>query len=55
MLREVDRAPDERVSLEARQDSLLKLIGELLQSNEELRQKIARLEAESIGSALIAD
>jgi uncharacterized small protein (DUF1192 family) len=51
MLREVDPAADERVSLEARQDSLLKLIGELLQRNEELRQKIARLEAENAGSA----
>lgn len=55
MLREVDRAPDERVVLEARQDSLLTLIGELLQSNEALRQKIARLEAESTGSAHTAD
>ncbi|HVU44507.1 MAG TPA: hypothetical protein VHD85_00180 [Terracidiphilus sp.] len=30
--------------LEARQESLLKLVGELLEKNEQLRLKVARLE-----------
>jgi hypothetical protein len=39
-------AKDEIVSLEARQEQLRVLVGELLRTNEELRQKVARLEAQ---------
>lgn len=45
--REGGRAPEEIVLLEARQESLLMLIRDLLKSNEELRQKLARLEAQA--------
>jgi hypothetical protein len=38
------RAPEEMALLEARQESLLKLVGELLEKNEQLRLKVARLE-----------
>lgn len=40
-----DRAPADVESLEARHESLLKLVGELLKKNEQLRMQIARLEA----------
>lgn len=39
-------AHEELVSLKQRQERLLVLIGELLQTNEELRLKVARLEAQ---------
>jgi hypothetical protein len=39
-----ESARDEIVSLEARQEQLLELVGELLRTNEELRQKVAVLE-----------
>jgi len=38
------RAPEEIGLLEARQESLLKLVGELLEKNEQLRMQVARLE-----------
>jgi hypothetical protein len=44
-----EKASDEIVSLEARQQQLLVLVGELLRTNEELRQKVVRLEEQ--GSA----
>ncbi len=44
MLRTASPAPEEMVLLEARQESLLMLIRDLLKRNEELRQKVARLE-----------
>jgi hypothetical protein len=37
---------EEIVSLRERQKQLLVLVGELLQTNEELRQKVARLEVQ---------
>lgn len=37
---------EELLSLKQRQERLLVLIGELLQTNEELRLKVARLEAQ---------
>jgi hypothetical protein len=37
-------AREEIASLKMRQEQLLVLVGELLQTNEELRQKLARLE-----------
>ena len=43
---ETRRAPEEFLLLEARQDTLLTLIGELLQTNEALRLKVAQLEAQ---------
>jgi hypothetical protein len=45
MLNEAGRAPEEMVLLEARQESLLNLVGELLAKNEQLRMKVARLES----------
>jgi hypothetical protein len=39
-------AREEVVSLKARQEQLLVLVGELLRTNEDLRQKVARLEAQ---------
>jgi hypothetical protein len=39
-------ASEEIVSLKARQEQLLMLVGELLRTNEDLRQKVARLEAQ---------
>jgi hypothetical protein len=47
-------AREELLSLQARQESLLVLIGELLQTNEELRSKLARLEARSENAPLPA-
>jgi hypothetical protein len=44
MLNNAGRAPEETVLLEARQESLLKLVGELLAKNEQLRMKVAQLE-----------
>ncbi len=44
MLTDAGRAPEEMELLEARQEGLLQLIGELLRKNEELRMKVARLE-----------
>ena len=46
--REGGRAPEEIVLLEARQESLLMLIRDLLKRNEELRQKLARLGAQDV-------
>ncbi len=40
------RAPEEVLSLQARQERLLALIAELLESNERLRMKVAQLEAQ---------
>lgn len=40
-----DSAPADVDSLEARHESLLKLVGELLKKNEQLRMRIAQLEA----------
>jgi hypothetical protein len=45
MLKNADRAPADVDSLESRHESLLKLVGELLKKNEQLRMQIARLEA----------
>ena len=39
---------DEAIALEARRQQLLELVGELLKTNEELRQKVARLEEQQI-------
>jgi hypothetical protein len=39
-------AGEEIVSLKARQQQLLVLVGELLRTNEDLRQKVAGLEAQ---------
>jgi hypothetical protein len=50
--KENSRAPEEIALLEARQESLLALIGELIQRNEELRLKLARFEAESAPAQL---
>jgi hypothetical protein len=47
VLKEVGRAPEDFLLLEARQEGLLTLIGELLQQNEELRMKVARLEGQA--------
>jgi len=44
MLKNAERAPGHVDLLEARQESLLRLIGELLEKNEQLRMQIARLE-----------
>jgi hypothetical protein len=44
MLNNAGRAPEEMVLLEARQESLLNLVSELLAKNEQLRMKVARLE-----------
>ena len=44
LLNHTGRAPEDVVLLEARQESLLKLVGELLAKNEQLRMKIAQLE-----------
>ena len=44
MLNNAGRAPEDLVLLESRQESLLMLIRDLLRRNEELRQKVARLE-----------
>jgi hypothetical protein len=52
MLNDAGRAPEEFDSLEARQESLLKLIGELLAKNEQLRMKIARLEAMTASASI---
>jgi hypothetical protein len=44
---------EEIVSLRERQKQLLVLVGELLQTNEELRQKVARLEVQdAVGSCV---
>ena len=50
--KDAGRAPEEIALLEARQESLLALIAELIQRNEELRLKLARLEAESAPAQL---
>jgi hypothetical protein len=50
--KENSRAPEEIALLEARQESLLALIADLIQRNEELRLKLARLEAESAPAQL---
>lgn len=50
MLKDAGRAPQEMVVLESRQESLLKLIGELLEKNEQLRMKVAELEALAPGA-----
>jgi len=42
---QADRAPGEVDSLEARHESLLKLVGELLKKNEQLRMQVERLKA----------
>jgi len=39
-------ASEEIDSLKARREQLLELVGELLRTNEDLRQKVARLEAQ---------
>jgi hypothetical protein len=52
--KENSRAPEEIALLEARQESLLALIGELIQRNEELRLKLARFEAESAPAAQLS-
>jgi vacuolar-type H+-ATPase subunit D/Vma8 len=44
MLNNAGRAPEDVALLETRQESLLMLIRDLLKRNEELRQKVARLE-----------
>lgn len=44
MLNDAGRAPGNLDSLEAREESLLKLVGELLAKNEQLRMQVARLE-----------
>jgi hypothetical protein len=43
-LKTKENASDEILSLEVRQQQLLVLVGELLRTNEELRQKVVRLE-----------
>jgi hypothetical protein len=48
-----ESARDEIVGLEARQEQLQVLVGELLKTNEELRQKIAGLEAQDAGGRVI--
>ena len=50
--KDAGRAPEEIALLEARQESLLALIADLIQRNEELRLKLARLEAESAPAQL---
>jgi hypothetical protein len=45
-LNERENASEEIVSLEARQEQLLVLVAELLRTNEDLRQKVDRLEAQ---------
>jgi hypothetical protein len=45
-LNDPPRAPEELLSLQARQDRLLALVAELLESNERLRMKVAQLEAQ---------
>jgi hypothetical protein len=40
-------SPDDRLSLEAGNDRLQKLVGELLRTNEELRLKVAQLETKA--------
>lgn len=48
-LNDASRAPEELLSLHARQDRLLALIAELLETNQTLRMKLAQLEAKSEG------
>jgi hypothetical protein len=50
------RAPDEQVSMAARCEQLQALVGELLQTNQELRFKVETLErqAENMGRGLAA-
>jgi hypothetical protein len=50
--KDAGRAPEEIALLEARQESLLALIADLIQRNEELRLKLARFESESAPPAL---
>jgi hypothetical protein len=46
-------AGDEIALLEARQEQLLVLVGELLRANEELRQQLARLETQEASTQMI--
>jgi len=46
---DASRAPEELLSLHARQDGLLALIAELLETNERLRMKLAQLKAQAEG------
>jgi hypothetical protein len=41
---ETTKSPEEQLAHEARQEQLLTLVGELLQTNQELRFKVAELE-----------
>jgi hypothetical protein len=53
-MQETHKSPDERIALATRNHQLLTLVGELLQTNQELRFKVAELEeqAESADFAL---
>lgn len=42
-----NKAPEEILSLEAQQDRLLTLVGELLAANQQLRFKVAQLERQA--------
>lgn len=46
---ETERGTEELEMLRARQQSLLALVAELLETNEKLRMKVAQLEAQIIG------
>jgi hypothetical protein len=50
-LNRAENASEEIVSLEARQEQLLMLVAELLRTNEDLRQKVDRLEARGARAA----
>jgi hypothetical protein len=43
-LHETTKNPEQRLAHEAREEQLLTLVGELLQTNQELRFKVAELE-----------
>jgi hypothetical protein len=47
MIQTSSETPDDRLSLELRNDRLQKLVGELLRTNEELRLNVAQLEAKA--------
>ena len=44
LIQETHKSPDEPLALETRNHQLLTLVGELLQTNQELRFKVAELE-----------
>jgi hypothetical protein len=44
LMQEMHKSTDERLALETRNHQLLRLVGELLQTNQQLRFKVAELE-----------